>query len=267
MRRPEHGPDAHAEHPLQGGNAGGAVVRVGSTVRKAWTEATPAVHAFLAALRQQGLDVPRPLGRDEQGRQVLEHVPGDLALTAPRLTRAELARVGTLVRGIHDAAEHVSLDPDAHWDPAIEAPGAELVCHQDLAPWNLVLGPQRWVFIDWDGSGPSTRLWDLAYSAQAFTLNHPARVVEDSAADLAAFLEGYGASADLREALPAAMERRTAAMLDLLETSHARGHEPWSTMYVEGHGAHWSSALAYVRDHRAAWARAISPGSSPDDGR
>ncbi len=29
----------------------------------------------------------------------------------------------------------------------------DLIVHRDLAPWNMVLTTNRWVFIDWDG-GP-----------------------------------------------------------------------------------------------------------------
>jgi Phosphotransferase enzyme family len=241
-----------SEEPLTGGNVSSSVTRVGGTVRKPWTPATPAVHAFMAHVRARGVDVPATLGRDEHGRQVLEHVPGMLALDAAPLDEDGLARVGAYVRAIHDAAAGFAVAPGSVWSSAIPAPAAELVCHNDLAPWNLVLG-ERWVFIDWDASAPSTRLWDLAYAAQAFTLDDPDLSPDVSAARLAVFVEGYGADDTLRAALPHAMRDRTAAMVRLLRESHEKGVEPWGTMHVAGHGDHWSRALDYVAAHLDVW--------------
>jgi len=194
------------EYPLEGGNASGEVVRVGSTVCKQWTSSTPSVTTFLTALRRAGVAVPAPLGRDEQGRQVLEFIPGRLALESDPLSPAELARVGSMVRAIHDASATFTPKQDAVWTTAIPAPGSDLICHNDLGPWNLVIG-DRWVFIDWDASAPSTRLWDLSYAAQAFTLSNAQQDPNDAAKNLAAFVDGYRADSSLR----AAHARRTGA--------------------------------------------------------
>lgn len=123
-------------------------------------------------------------------------------------------------------------------------------------PWNLITG-DRWVFIDWDAAAPSTRLWDLAYAAQAFALSGGERDPESAARDLAAIVDGYRADDVMRRDLPQAMEERTAAMLALLEGAHATGDEPWASMYANGHGEHWAKALAFVREHRARWARSL----------
>lgn len=247
------------EQPLAGGNATDAVVRLGNTVRKPWGPTTAAVHEFLRAMDAAGVDVPEPLGRDAQGRQILEYVPGVIALHSPPLGSADLQRIGALVRSIHDASVGFSPSTPPAWDPLLPAPGteADLLCHGDLAPWNLVLG-ERWVFIDWDGAGPSTRLWDLAYSAQSFTLNDPGVAPGSAAERLAAFLAGYGADEALRELLPQAMAARTAAMLTLLRTAHESGREPWGSMYVSGHGAHWRAVTDYVARHEAVWTRALA---------
>lgn len=244
------------EHLLDGGNASGSVYRVGSTVRKPWTDATPAVFDFMHALREAGVDVPAPLGRDTHGRQVTEFIPGHLAIDSAPLSLQELGRVGVMVRQIHDASQAYTPDSGAVWETAILAPGDELICHNDLAPWNLIVGA-RWAFIDWDAAAPSTRLWDLAYAAQAFTLSNPGEPPQTAARKLSSFVDGYRAEGDLRAKLPAAMHRRTSAMYGLLKDSHEAGVEPWSTMFVEGHGDHWRTAAEYVKRHEETWSRAL----------
>lgn len=248
--------DVDGEQVLTGGNASDDVVRVGSTVRKPWTNATPSVIEFMSSLRAAGLDVPAALGRDEQGRQIIEFIPGTPAIDAEPLTHAELSRVGAMVRTIHDASAPFVPASDAAWEVLIPAPTQELICHNDLAPWNLILG-ERWTFIDWDGAGPSTRLWDLAYAAQAFTLSDAARDPRRSARSLAAFVDGYEADRSLRAELPAAMHRRAAAMHQLLRSSHESGRQPWGSMYVQGHGTHWREAALYVARHQALWSATL----------
>lgn len=251
--------DRHPESAdvLPGGNASrGEVVRVGDTVRKPWTASTPSVIAYVEALRSAGIDAPKPLGRDDNGRQVQEFVPGVLAMDAGAFSRADLRRVGAMVRAIHDASANFTPPESAVWQSAIPAPAAEVICHNDLAPWNLIVG-DRWVFVDWDAAAPSTRLWDLAYAAQAFALGDASRNEALAAGDLAAFVDGYAADHDLRMLLPQAMIDRTAAMLTLLRTSHETGVEPWATMFTSGHGAHWAAAHDYVQRHRRAWVGAL----------
>lgn len=250
------------ETPLVGGHASGDVIRIGETVRKPWSSSSADVFAYMAAVRAAGVDVPAALGRDVEGRQITEFIPGTLALEAPPLSLRELARVGRIVRSIHDASVPFTPRQGARWDIAIPAPGADLICHNDLAPWNLILG-ERWVFIDWDGACPSTREWDLAYAAQTFTLNDPVQEPAEAARRLIAFIDGYAPSPPLRRRLPRAMTRRTASMLELLEVSHREGREPWASMFVEGHGDHWRAVSSYVRTHESAWAHALrwAPGA------
>ena len=245
------------EHTLSGGHATDRVVRVAETVRKPWTAATPSVTAYVHAVREAGVDAPEPLGRDEDGRSVQEFIHGTSAIDQHPLSYDDLRRVGSIVRAIHDASAQFTPPENAMWESAIPAPREELVCHNDLAPWNLIVG-ERWVFIDWDAAAPSTRLWDLAYAAQAFTLNDPHLPSSVAALNLIAFVDGYRADEALRAALPATMSRRATAMHTLLRTSAADGHEPWASMYAHGHGAHWAAAMQYVDAHQDFWSDALA---------
>lgn len=240
---------------LDGGNASGAVVRVGSTVRKPWLDTSERAIAYMEAVRARGVDLPRTHGRDEQGRLILDYVPGVMAIEKAPLGLDLLRRVGMLVRAIHDAS--TGLPVSADWEVLIPAAAPDLLCHNDLATWNLVIDGDRLVFIDWDGAGPSTRLWDLAYASSAFAHLFPGADAEQSAARLAAFVDGYDADEELREALPGTMADRAQAMHDLLRHSHETGREPWGSLYVEGHGQHWDGTASFIREHQRTWHEAL----------
>ena len=157
------------EHVFEGGNVAQGVVRVGSTVRKQAGAATAAVEGLLEHLAYVGFSgAPRSFGRDEPGRQVLEYIPGQMADTLAPLSLGELRRLGALIRELHDATATFEAPPEPHWNVVIAPDREELICHHDLAPWNLVRDGDRWVFIEWDGAVPGSRLRDLAYAAHGF---------------------------------------------------------------------------------------------------
>ena len=260
MRPNPGGPaDCDREIPLTGGNVSESVVRVGMTVRKPATASSAAVEALLEHLASAGFEgAPRALGRDEQGRVVLEFVPGTLADAMPPMTESELRRAGRLIRELHDAAAGFVAPPDASWNVVIPPDRDELICHHDLAPWNLVRGPgengaERWVFIDWDFAGPGSRLWDLAYAAHGFAQLEPDGDPRADAPRLRALIDGYDLDEQQRRALPELIVGHTRGMYELLEGASRTGEQPWSRLWDEGHGEYWGAAASYIDEHLEFW--------------
>ena len=143
-------------------------VRVGDTVHRDAGPWTPTVHRLLDHLHTRGVIwVPRPVGMAD-GREVVTYLDG----TVPRdpmpdwtWTDAALIDAAQRLAAVHRAT--VDFDRrDAVWRLPAHEP-AEVVCHNDFAPYNLVFdGDHRLIgVIDWDTASPGSRLWDVGYLA------------------------------------------------------------------------------------------------------
>jgi Ser/Thr protein kinase RdoA (MazF antagonist) len=155
------------EIPLHGGNAN-AAIRVGDTVRRTAGPWTPTVHALLQHLRARGIDwVPAPHGLDEQGREVLDFLPGDVpAYPMPAWIWDDgvLEDAAGRLRALHDATADFDRAGRVWQQP--EHPPVEVVCHNDFAATNLVFRDRRIVgVIDLDMASPGSRAWDAAHLA------------------------------------------------------------------------------------------------------
>lgn len=179
------------EVPLAGGmGSGGAVVRVGGTVRRPWRPESDAVHAFLRHLEAAGFDgASRYLGRDEQGRAVLTYVDGEVGVPPfPAWTAADalLVSVAELQHRLHRASLSFVPPAGARWDranlPPVR-PGA-IVCHNDLCVENVVVRDGAAVaFIDFDFAAPNDPLVDIAIAARHWVpFRDPVDLFEDWAA-------------------------------------------------------------------------------------
>jgi hypothetical protein len=142
------------EHRLPGGNAGGAS-RVGDTVRRAAGPWTPAVHSLLRHLASKGFGgSPRPLGIDDQGREILTFLEGETVGEQkpwPEWTHAEatLDQVADWLRSFHRAVADFEPPASALWRFGQRWTPGLIVGHGDAAPYNAVWRPDRLVgFID-----------------------------------------------------------------------------------------------------------------------
>src|SRR4051794_32879946 len=159
-----------SEETLPGGNTDGAVL-IGGVVHKRAAPWTPSVHALLRYLEQAGVDgVPQVLGFDDQGRQMLTYLPGEMIggrdpWPAWVFADSTLVQVGEWLRRVHDATAGFVPPADERWFIGSRMQPGWIVGHQDAAPDNAVMDGDRLVgFFDGDIAGPSTREADLAYS-------------------------------------------------------------------------------------------------------
>jgi hypothetical protein len=170
------------ETPLAGGRLN-QVVRIDDTVRRPSGPWTPLVHALLAHVRKGGFTLgPHPLGFDRAGREILSYLPGRTvgnSLPWPDWVWEEglLAEVSQAAARYHRTVRDFR-PPGVlpwRWGPAELGPD-EIVCHHDLAPYNVVVGGGRLRgIIDWDLIGPGTTRSELAFIAwQWVPLQDPA---------------------------------------------------------------------------------------------
>ncbi|WP_051049661.1 phosphotransferase enzyme family protein [Nocardiopsis ganjiahuensis] len=255
--------DAEDVEVLEGGNVSDQVLRIGATVRKPWLRSSPAVTALLRHLRLHGYPAaPITYGERPKGYQRLSYVPGTLADRMPPMNADELRELGAMIRRLHDLTADHRPAADARWESVFPPEEPEVICHNDLAPWNLVRdpgsGPDSWCFIDWDGAGPGSRMGDLGYAAHGFVPLHEGGDPGADGLRLRALADGYGCDADQRRELPEAALRRVRGMFELLEEGARTGRQPWARLHAEGHADHWGPAAAYVARHRERWTEALT---------
>ncbi len=251
----------HIEQPLLGGNVAAVVVRVGDTVRRPAGPWSSSIDALLLHLERAGYEgAPRALGYDQAGRQVLSFVEGYVDPDPLDLDRGRVADTGRMIREFHDVVTSFTPSPGSVWNVAIHPDREDLICHHDLAPWNLVRGPSSLTFIDWDGAGPGSRLWDLAYAAHGFVPLAAGSSLRDleAASRLASLVDAYGLDERGRQEFVALLVPRIRSMYNLLRQGHRLGREPWSRLWSEGHGEIWLTDADYVEERIGLWEAAVN---------
>jgi hypothetical protein len=248
------------EQVLPSGNTHAAIVRRGDTVRRPTGPWTPAVHDLLRHLERKNFDgSPRVLGIDGQDREVLTFIPGDVVYPDHSdlvMSDDALGAVSRLIRDYHDAVADFPHEGQEWSDRGSDAhSGGDLVCHNDLAPWNLVHKPDgRWVFIDWDLAAPGNRQWDLAWALLTLVPLMPEREIEASTVShrLSVFRNRYGADDIHTDVIDVAVARclREAG---LIRTLGEQGVAPYDRLLAEGHREIWESAAKHVATNAERW--------------
>jgi Phosphotransferase enzyme family len=161
-----------AEQQLDGGIANaGQIVRVGPHVLRPSSPHSASIHAFLRAVRHAGFEgAPTPVGIDEDGRERLVFIDGDVPLAPyPDWSQSDtaLASIAGLMRRLHDAARGFDAQ-GLSWNDALADPaGGTLVCHNDVEPSNVVFrGCVAVALLDFEFAAPGRPVYDLAQLAR-----------------------------------------------------------------------------------------------------
>jgi Phosphotransferase enzyme family len=251
-----------AEVRLTGGTLN-SVVRVGETVRRPVGPWTATIHALLRHIRSRGFALaPEPLGFDDQGREILSFIPGQTvgwSLPWPDLVRNDdlLEEVGATTALYHRVVTDFRPTALIPWQSGSARLGPEeLICHHDLAPYNVVLadGHLRGV-IDWDLAGPGSILSELAFVAWQWVPLHGPMVTRllgwseppDRARRLNLLLDAYGL--DDRSGFIDQVKSRITYNRHLMVHKAEEGHAAYESLVQQGHVAGMDEALAYLSEN------------------
>jgi hypothetical protein len=237
------------------------VQRVGETIRRPIGTWTPIVHALLKYLEARGFTgVPRLLGIDDQGREILSFLKGTVAMRPwlPVLREERgLVALGTWVSAYHEAVRGFVPPPHTEWYvPNLQWQPGQIVRHGDLGPWNTIWDEARLVgVIDWDFVEPGAPSEDIAQLAwYAVPLRGEAHAqmagfetVPDLPTRLQVLCKTCGVSpAAVLDALAVLQVRERQRIVTLGE----RGVAPWTEFLARGDQHMITAEHSWLADHR-----------------
>jgi len=250
------------EIPLTGGTLN-AVVRVGMTVRRPAAPWTPTFHALLRHISDRGFDLaPEPLGFDDSGREVLSYIPGATvgwSFPWPDPIRDEglLRQVAKATDRLHRAVFDFRPEAPASWQSATASLGeAELVCHNDLAPYNIIQTHGRLPgIIDWDLAGPGSASSELAFVAWQWVPLHGPLVTRflgwsqppDRRRRLRLLLDAYGLRD--RTGFMDTVKARITYNREVMIRKAAEGDQAYQNLIQQGHVAGMDEALTFLAEN------------------
>ena len=198
-------------------------VRIGDVVHRTSYAWSPAVVDLLQHVAREGFaGAPRALGFDDEGREMLAFIEGEVARGTEFIpdeggrfdTRRPdfvwrdevLEHLGRLLRGYHDAASTFPWS-GRQWCFDTREP-AETICHNEVFPSNTVFRDGLPVgFIDFDTAAPGPRAWELGWVAWMWVpffrdekcVAHGIPIgVADKARRFRLLLDAYGVAPDMR---------------------------------------------------------------------
>ncbi|MFB8227846.1 phosphotransferase [Cellulosimicrobium sp. NPDC055967] len=250
------------EVPLLGGDVSDGIVRRGDTVRRPRGPHSPAVEAYLLHLERAGFErAPRFLGVDDDGREVVTFLPGEMGGRPSHAWAADedvLVQLGTWQRDLHAVSRDVVLPDGVAWPERVQFPEVpdvfdvpDVVGHNDLTVENALFvpagedpqGPHRLVgVVDFDLAAPTTRLLDVATTLRYWApVSAPERRPEalrdlDAPRRARILTEAYGLDRSERLALLDVLAQRFARSWYAMRYAAQTRGGGWQRMWDDGVG-------------------------------
>ena len=235
------------EEVLKGGVANaGAVTRVGEHILRPANAHTPTIHRFLRQLADEGFaGAPLPVGVDQDGRERLRFVFGEVALPPyPVWARSDeaLASIARLLSRFHRAARTFPERASDTWSDEMADPvGGSVVCHNDVCLENVVFRHGEAVaLLDFDFAAPGRPAYDVACFARMCVPidddENRARFGwqgEDLPARLRLVAEEYGLDLEERSAVVAALDASIARGGEFVRRRVEAGDQNFAAMWAE----------------------------------
>jgi Phosphotransferase enzyme family len=253
------GPSRH-EVRLYGGTSNfGLVVKIDETVHRPLQAESTSVHALLRHLEDVGFDgAPRYLGVDDDGREVLTYLDGDVPIfpyPAWALTEEALASVGDLLRRYHEAVR--TFDPTARsWGTSVPtAWRGGVALHNDPNLDNVVFRDGVAVaLIDFDLASPGAPLWDLAIATRLWVpLRDPVDVPDERRHHIRdriiVIADAYGLPKQDRPELITAARATHDWCYDVMRRGAERGQPGYAHVWTDHKRAHVERGRTWLDTH------------------
>ena len=242
------------------------VERIGDTVHRK-INGPPMFHSYLLYLEQIGMPgVPRLLGIDGYGREILTFLPGktmgpDYPSDHPCLHSDEaICDMAKFMRKLHDiSVGFVPVALENGWkNPFFPDGPYETICHGDAAIWNFVFVDDKLAgLFDFDQSCPGTRAWDLTstvFSAVGLVPYdyEPSLHAAQRKRQVKLFFDAYGMDvpADIMEMTADRIQRDAC---DCMTQGVAAGDERRVKMVEDGALVHYQKVVAHLKAHGHEW--------------
>ena len=206
--------------------------------------------------------MPKFLGIDEKGREILSFIKGEASnypLKTYMWSDEALKDIAKMLRLYHDEVSDFPMEE--RWQPF------EVMCHNDFAIYNIIFNRGKPVgVIDFDSAAPGPRLWDIAYTlytcvplSRLYHTEAGQAIYYDSLKDaerikqrVKLFFDSYGMKKKKKGFLEMVL-LRVEGLCKIIQRKAKEGDMAFQKMIEERHYYHYQEELQFICEHGNEW--------------